>query len=133
MYLPCCTLSDTCIIMYINFFPQQVFYGWRRVCIEFDKRLDPELPFYYYTSTHDRFYEGQLPSFDETPAKPRKQRVPRREQPGANVGQRVALVSRGSASTRATFHNYPVDLPPPPATGQQLVMMEHSYASGGPQ
>ena len=26
----------------------------RKICFEFDKRVDPQLPFYYYTSDHDR-------------------------------------------------------------------------------
>ena len=32
--------------------------------VEFLKRLDPDLPFYYHTS-NVRFYEGPLPGFDE--------------------------------------------------------------------
>lgn len=35
-------------------------YTWRKVCTEFTKRLDPDLGFYYFTSSHDRFYESQL-------------------------------------------------------------------------
>ena len=41
-----------------------VMQEWRKICIEFDKRLDPQLPFYYYTSDHDRYYEGERPSFN---------------------------------------------------------------------
>ncbi|XP_064406629.1 uncharacterized protein LOC135351537 [Halichondria panicea] len=48
-----------------HFTLQCVKYNWRKVCNEFMKRLDPSLPFYYHTSTHDRFYEGDRPSFDE--------------------------------------------------------------------
>lgn len=37
----------------------------RKVCIEFAKCLDPDLDFYYFTSTHDRFYEGECLDFDQ--------------------------------------------------------------------
>lgn len=42
-----------------HFTVQQARYNWRKVCLEFYKRLDPELPFFYYTSSHDQFYEGE--------------------------------------------------------------------------
>ena len=38
--------------------------------MEFRRRLDPDLPFYYYTFAHERFYEGELPTFAEKPARP---------------------------------------------------------------
>lgn len=99
--------------------------------MEFGKRSDPNLPFYYFSSS-DRFYEGDMPTFNEVPGKQRKlRRPPRREQPGANVGRRIAMASRGSGSLRATFHNFPVDLPPPPSIGLNI-HTDHSYASGGP-
>ena len=51
-------------------------YNWRKVCIAFSKRLDPNLRYFYHTASYDRFYEGERPSFD-TPAEskrnPRKQ------------------------------------------------------------
>ena len=40
-------------------------FGWRKSCEELIKRMDPDLPYYYHTSTHDRIYEGELPKFDE--------------------------------------------------------------------
>ena len=46
--------------------------------IEFSKRLDPSLPFFYHTSSHDRFYEGERPSFDvsaKSKRNPRNQRI----------------------------------------------------------
>ena len=54
----------------------QVFHEWRKICFEFAKRIDPDLPFYYYT-TSDRFYDSStpLPSFDkplDTPKKPKR-------------------------------------------------------------
>ena len=81
--------------------------------MEFGKRLDSSLPFYYYSTT-DRFYED-LPSFEKPPEKPKQpKRAPRREQLGANVGRRITMAPRGTSSIRATSHDFPVDLPPPP-------------------
>ena len=44
-----------------NFTTKEVKFGFRKVCAEFTKRLDPDLPFYYHTSSHTRYYEGPLP------------------------------------------------------------------------
>ena len=50
--------------------------------IEFSKRLDPELPFYYYTSGHSHFYIDIMPDFSAPATKPRKARhAPQRELP----------------------------------------------------
>ena len=62
-----------------HFTVRQARYNWRKVCLEFSKRLDPELPFYYYTSSHDRFYEGERPNFNEPKRKERQKRVRRRD------------------------------------------------------
>ncbi len=37
---------------------------WRKCCIQFSKRSDPDLGFYYFSSSYDRFYEGDRPNFD---------------------------------------------------------------------
>lgn len=102
-----------------------MFYGWRKVTSEFMKRLDPELPFYYFTSSHSRFYEGEMPEFSEPAPKPRRpRRAPRRELLGSNA--RVTYAVRGKQSVRSTFHNIPVNLPPPPSTAAHF-LHEHSY------
>ena len=90
--------------------------------------MDPTLPFYYSTSAHQRFYEGEMPAFDEsTQKKKRPQCVPRRELVGS-TGRRVTLPVRGSLSVRAEFHNVPVSLPPlPNAPATTRIMQEHSY------
>ena len=94
--------------------------------IEFMKRMNPDLPFYYYTSAHTRFYEGVMPDFSVPGSKPRKlRRAPQRELLGP--GGRVIMAVRGTGSIRATFHNVPVDLPPPPGATNQFIY-EHSYA-----
>ena len=105
-------------------------YNWRKTCHEFAKRLDPSLPYYYYTSSHDRFCEGEMPSFD-VPAlsnrNPRKQRVRRREQLSELVFGRATLPKPGVRSTRLEYHNVPINLRPPPGT-YTPVLTEHSHA-----
>ena len=64
--------------------------------MKFAKRSDPDLPFYYHTTT-DRFYEGDMPAFDQPPEKPKRQkRVLRREQVRADDSGRVTMAVRGS-------------------------------------
>ena len=94
--------------------------------MEFLKRLDPDLPFYYYTSRGSRFREGNMPDFSIPASHPRQpRRPPRREILGAN--EHVSFVVRGAGSIRTKFHNVPVDLPPPPMSEMQ-VRSEHSYS-----
>lgn len=111
-----------------NFTTKQVKYGFRKACGELIKRLDPDLPFYYYTSSHSRFYEGPLPSFSQSSAanKRKSRKVPRREQPAAFAPRRATMPVRGSLSVRAQFHNVPIELPPLPTSA--ILGYEHSYA-----
>ena len=94
------------------------------------KRIDPELPFFYYTTAH---YKEEMPDFNQPPTKPKKpKQLPNREML-ASIGPRISLPVRGSLSVRATFHNLPVSLPPlPGASNASLVMSEHSYTSVQP-
>ena len=114
-----------------NFTVSKVQYEWKKVWQEFQKSINPELPFCYHTSSHDRFCEGPRPSFDvssQSPGRnPRHQRVQRREQLGLLAPGRVTLPTPGAQSTRTVFHNVPVELPPPPGT----VSMDHSYGQQG--
>ena len=92
------------------------------------KRMDPSLPFYYHTS-HDRFYEDEMPSFNKSSNKPKRDRVPRRELLAGAAFRRASLPVRGSLSVRAQFHNHPVNLPPlPSANTHERIIAEHSYA-----
>ena len=95
---------------------------------EFCKRLDPDLPFYYWRGT-DRYTEEEMPSFDETPELPvdltlenhplRLHRVKpcRREDGTVFVAGRCFLPASGRGSIRQRLHNPVVALPPIP--GQQ--------------
>jgi hypothetical protein len=97
-----------------------------KVCMECTKRIDPSLPFYYYTSAHHRFHEGELNKPGSSMRKLRLKRVPQREQIATLVPGRVTLPVRGSLSVRPQFHNRPLDLPPPPSA--PLHIFEHAYA-----
>ena len=108
-----------------NFTTKQAKFAFRKVCIEFSKRLDVDLPFYYHTSTHTRFQEGN--DFSQPRHRPKRKnlRVPRREQPAAFAIRRATMPVRGSLSIRPTFHNLPIDLPPP--LTEPIHLFEHSY------
>ena len=94
---------------------------------EFLKRMDPDLPFYYHTSSHNRFYEGLMPDFSTKPRRDKQQkRVQRYELLGAD--NRVTFAVCKTGSIRATFHNAPVDLPPPPNMYNPLTY-EHTYCT----
>ena len=89
------------------------------------KRMDPELPFYYHTSKHSRYYEGVMPKFSVQPVKTKPKKLPRYELLGEN--NRITFSVCGDSSIRAQFHNIPVDLPPLPGTHNPCTR-EHSYA-----
>lgn len=110
-----------------NFTTKEVKFGMRKIVLEFAKRVDQDLPFYYYTSAHSRYYEGPHPDFDKAPDKqPQEKRIPRREQPAAFVPRRATMPVRGSLAVRPKFHNLPLELPPPPSG--PMFLHEHSYA-----
>ena len=47
-----------------SFILKRVQDEWMKIGIEFNKRLDSELPFFYSSTVHDRFYEGERPHFN---------------------------------------------------------------------
>lgn len=113
-----------------NFTVKKVQYEWRKICEEFYKRMDPQLPYYYHTSAHDRFYEGPRPDFDEVNTRssqnPRHQRISRKDRVGLLAPGRASMPTSGALSTRMTFHNLPIELPPPP-NAPRTATMDHSY------
>ena len=118
-----------------HFTSKAVMLEWRKICNGFAKRIDSKLPFFYYTSTHDRFYEGEMQSFDVQGSKkstlnPRNQRGRSRtvEQPGKLASERASLIRTGHGSIRRQFHAVPTDMPlPPTATLEELISNEHAY------
>ena len=116
-----------------HFTVKQVQFEFRKLSSEFLKRLDPDLSFYYFTSAHDRYQEGPLPDFDQprprerkTSRNPRHMRVPQRDQLGSLVPGRTTMVTPGTLSLRARFHQVAVELPPPPHA--DIHRVEHSYS-----
>ncbi len=90
--------------------------------------MDLDLPFYYHTATHSRFYEDDMPDFNQAPPKPKRPaRIPVREMLGDNVERRITIAQRGAGSLRATFHNFPPQLPP--ASIEHALEGEHAYAT----
>ena len=61
--------------------------------------MDPQLHYYYHTSTHRRLYEGELPGCNENLLRKSK-RVARRELLTGNIGERATLAQHGAASIR---------------------------------
>ena len=86
-----------------NFTTKEVKFGMQKILSQFSKRIDPDLPFYYYTSSHSRYYEGSHPDFDQPPAKPPKEkRIPRREQPAAFGARCATMPVQGSLACYQT-------------------------------
>ena len=108
-----------------DFTLKRIQNAWRRSCIEFSKRIDPNLPFYYFTSAHDRFYEAPRPSFSVPPRKPRVQRVRQREMLTGQAPGRTTLPTAGSRSVRLTCHNVVINTPPVP--NQPSHITDHTY------
>ena len=79
-----------------NFTTKEVKFEIRKVLAEFVKRVDPDLPFFYHTSSHTRFHEGPLPNFDLPPKKEKTKCIPRRAQPAAFGPRRATMPVRGS-------------------------------------
>ena len=101
-----------------DFTVKNVLYAWRHACLEFTKRSDSDLHYYYYTASHDQFYEGDKPGFNEQSTKasrnPRHMRVKRAESLAGHTTGRTTLPTPGVRSVRLTYHNIPVEIPPPP-------------------
>ena len=82
---------------------------WLKICNGFAKRIDSKFPFFYYTSTHDRFYEGEMQSFDvqgskKSTSNPGNQRGRTAEQPGKLASGRASLIRSGHGLICRQFH-----------------------------
>ena len=94
----------------------------KKVCIEYNKCQDPNLPYYYHTSSHEGYYEGERLQFCGPPERHREKRIPCREQPGVLVPGRASLAVHGQKSVRMKYHNIPISLPLPPGQFQTLML-----------
>ena len=112
----------------MHFTVKDVRLAWRKVCIELRKRLDRNLPFYYYVTKHERFFEGDRPTFEvfkKPKHNPRHQPIRKKDQPGQLVPSRSSLVQSGQRSIRRTYFNVPIELPPPPTP---TLHSDHTYS-----
>lgn len=87
-----------------------------KILNEFNKRINPELKYYYWTGAKERYNEFEMPSFNE-PSQNGVERldevkVSRRGDPGIFVANRASLPQKGQLTARAQFHRAPVQLPP---------------------
>jgi hypothetical protein len=64
-----------------------------KICNEFYKRMDPNLPFFYWSSYKDRYQSEPLPHFNQSSAKGEerldKVKISRRSDPGVFVANRA--------------------------------------------
>ena len=91
---------------------KQFFDESTKILNEFKKRIDPNLPYFYWTGAKERYTEHKLPSFDR-PTGPGvverldRVRISRRGDPGVFVAARASLRQRGQLTARALFHKAP--------------------------
>ncbi len=96
-----------------HFTCKAVMVAWRKIYVLSIQNVLIKT-YHYFTSSHERFYEGDRLSFDEyskPTSNPRYQKIRAREKPG--IGQ-TTLIEAGARSIRRKFHMVPIDLPPPP-------------------
>ncbi len=88
-----------------------------KILNEFNKRINPELKYYYWTGAKERYNEFEMPSFNEPTKKGAVERLEkvkgsRRGDPGIFVANRASLPQKGQLTARAQFHRAAVQLPP---------------------
>lgn len=100
-----------------NAFDHKTFIeNYPKILQEFLKRINPDLPFIYWTGVNNRFKCAKLQSFN-VPTESGNERldkvkIQRRADPGVFVSGRVNLPQRGKLSLRAEFHSAAEKLPP---------------------
>ena len=81
-------------------------FGWRKSCEELTKRMDPDLPYYYHTSTRNiAYFMSQNLMNQFTEKKQKNSNLLEENLLVATVGGRVTVVPHGSVSIRSQFHN----------------------------
>ncbi|XP_077995175.1 uncharacterized protein LOC144448771 [Glandiceps talaboti] len=92
--------------------------NYRKICYEYEKRIDKNLPYYYYLGPNQRYTEDPLPSFNESSKRGTerldKVRFTRFSDPGIDVPNRTQLPRRGARTIRDQFHRTQEAFPPPP-------------------
>lgn len=85
-----------------------------KILNEFNKKIDPDLQFHYWTGHRHRYSTIPLPSFNEPSGITERLdriRISRRSDPGVFVANRASLPQRNSLTARASFHRAPEQLP----------------------
>jgi hypothetical protein len=86
-----------------------------KICSEYYKRMDPNLPFFYWTSYKDQYKADPLPHFNQPSPdgveRLDKVKISRRSDPGVFVANRAHLPQRNSLTVRSQFHRAPEALP----------------------
>jgi hypothetical protein len=95
---------------------KQFYDSYPKILAEYEKKLNPDLPFYYWTGCHLRYRDIPLPDFDK-PGHCDTERldsvkISRRADPGAFVSNRASMPQHKSLTVRAKFHKAPEILPP---------------------
>ena len=96
---------------------KQFIDAQRKIFNEFTKRIDPDLKFFYWSGTKERYTDIELPSFNQPSNGTGKERLDnvnlsRRGHLGVFVANRASLQQRGQLTAREKFHRDPVELPP---------------------
>ena len=96
---------------------KQFYDESRKILNEFSKRINPVLPFFYWSGKNERFRDFELPSFDQASRPGAVERldrvkISRRGDPGVFVANRASLPQKGQLTCRAMFHKTPIALPP---------------------
>ena len=94
---------------------KQFYDEYPKILNEFNKRINPDLPFYYWTGKHHRYQDFPLASFNQPAAgvaRLDRINISRRSDPGVFVAARASLPQHHSVTARATFHRAPEALPP---------------------
>ncbi|XP_070534517.1 uncharacterized protein [Ptychodera flava] len=89
--------------------------NYKKICNEFTKRVDPDLPYYYWTGSDSRFNMGPLPSFNQPSGDVERLdrvQIRRRADPAVFHANRASVPRRGSLTVRAQFFQNPEQLPP---------------------
>ena len=108
--------STICKMIGQDFGMKQFYDSYPKILALYEKKLNPDLPFYYWASCHLRYRDIPLPDFDQPgPCDVERLdsvKISRRADPGAFVSNRASMPQHKSVTVRAKFHKAPQILPP---------------------
>jgi len=89
---------------------KQFYSELPKILNEFHKRIDPHLPFFYWTGAKQRYRDFELPDIHKPSAPGIVERLDivnlsRRGDPGVCVANRASLPQRGQLTVRAQFQS----------------------------